>query len=81
MKNILIYLGCIIAWSFICFNFWLNTIFMGFPKTKEDLMEMGYTQFDFMLQDIMFIATPIIWIAVPILFFIIRYYLKKKVHK
>lgn len=81
MWNLLVYLGGIIAWSVICFYFWLNAIFMGFSKTKEDLMKMGYTQFDFMLKDFMFMAIPIIWIAAPILFFVIRYHLKKKVHK
>ena len=54
---------------------------MGFPKTKEDLLEMGYTEFDFMIRNIVCTATPIVWIAAPILFFVVCNYLKKRSNK
>lgn len=72
------YLGGIIIWSAVCFNYWIDAIFKGFPKTKEDLLEMGYTEFDFMIRNIVCTATPIVWIAAPILFFVVCNYLKKR---
>lgn len=77
MKHRLLFVIYGIMWTALCFFIWTAIAFAGFPKTREDLMQMGWTDLNFALQNIMLIMLPIAWIGVPIFLIIRDTYFKK----
>lgn len=75
MGNVLKYVSGGIIWTAVCFRVWANAVFFGLPKTHEDLIKMGYSEFQLAIQDIVAAVIPVLWIAVPVLLYL---YLKRR---
>lgn len=74
MGDVLKYVLGGIIWTAACFLIWINAVFFGFPKTHEDLIEMGYSELQLAIPEIIATVIPVLWIAAPILLYI---YLKR----